>query len=173
MSDDIAAKTFRIMFSSVRRVPNLFALIRNAIDASQRKNFENAVGEISLKDLQKYSKCSFNEFAFSEKNAVDLAIFKDSMQKFGVKYSIVKGQEHPDGKSDYHIIFEAKNQDLINAAHKEFMKHFDEMDEKSFDKKFEKAEKNAAKKNKERQQRKSQKRAKGKSQNHNKDINPR
>lgn len=173
MSDEIAAKTFHLMFTSARRVPDLFRLIRAAMEQAQKRNFENLTGEISLNDLQKYSKCNFGEFSFSEKNAADLALFKEAMKNYGVKYSIVKSKEYSDGKADYHIIFEAKNQDLINAANKDFMKKFDEMDAKSFDKRFEKAEKSAEKKNKERQQEKTQTHSKGKAQNYNKDINPR
>ena len=41
MSDEIAAKTFHLMFTSARRVPNLFRLIRAAMEQAQKRNFEN------------------------------------------------------------------------------------------------------------------------------------
>lgn len=137
-----------ISFRTYRNVRNLFDLIKNCMDKQLQTEFNNKTGEVDLSEFQKYGKCTFATFDFSEKNQEDLDIFKRCMEKYSVKYSLVKGETYKDGIADYRLFFDAKSDVLIQSAFKDFLSAMDKKQSREFSSRKVKAKEAASEHNK-------------------------
>ncbi len=148
-SDETAKEALSFIFRTAQKAPKLFKTIKQVIDLIIGLNEEQR-RKIELNNYAK--KVNWSEFSYSERNAEDLKIFKDTVKKYGVEHSIFKGKDNPDGTSDYVMKLYAKDLEAIKKALKEFSSKLEKMYEKTFDSKLERANRRAEQKNEARTQ---------------------
>ncbi len=151
------------MFRAGQFVPNVFKLIKNAMEM----HIIGQGGEVSMQQLKKFTNANINEFEFNKRSEDDYKIFEECLKEFGVVYNIKKSPVlNEDRTRDYFIYFGASDSIIIDRCFKEYCKRMEAREEQDLNSFVNKAKKQANEKSHNQDLGKEQKH-----RNKNKDMN--